>query len=438
MPASTEDYMPKAKPVLLVIFHLLGAAVFLAAELQTDQGSDAPPPSTLTLADARQRALAASPEMQALAAQVHAAEGAHRQARAFANPDLVLETEDFGGSPSLEVASQSTFSISQSVEWFGKRSARVDAARLESEVAARDLARGRRDLSAEVDRKFATLLGAQERAVIAEQNAQTAREVRQAVSSLVTAGEVSPIEEERAQGDEALASVDLANARRDIDLARRALAQLWGEEAPSFSTAAGTLATSAALPDCDAALEAVSTLPDLTRWDAESARQASLVTLASRQALPDLTLSVGMRSYSGQDGSAFVAGVALPIPLLTQFAGAHAEASARQEQSKHDRRAEEVRVRVALLSAHETLSRAVEEAQVLRDEVLPRASKVYEALNEGYRRGKFGLLDLLEARRSLAETRLRYVDALVRLNLADADLRRLLPDDREDPTGAQR
>jgi len=74
---------------------------------------------------------------------------------------------------------------------------------------------------------------------------------------------------------------------------------------------------------------------------------------------------------------------------------------------------------------------------VLRDEVLPRASNVYEALNEGYRRGKFRLLDLLEARRTLAQTRLRYVDALVRLNIANADLRRFLPDDAADAIGAQ-
>jgi cobalt-zinc-cadmium efflux system outer membrane protein len=349
----------------------------------------------------------------------------------------MFEAEDFSGSESLDVTPQSTFAISQSIEWFGKRSARVDAAQLERDVAARDRARGRRDLLAEVDRKFATLLGAQERAAIAEQNAQTAREVTEAVSHLVTAGEVSPIEEARAEADQALASIERANSVRDVDLARRALARLWGEDVPSFSTAAGALATEVALPERDAALAALAELPDLTRWDAEAARQASLVTLAERQALPDLTLSVGARTYSGQDGSAWVAGLAVPIPIFTQFAGARAEASARQEQAAYDRRADEVRIRVEFLSAHETLSRAIEEARALRDEVLPRASKVYEALSEGYRRGKFRLLDLLEARRTLARTRLQYVDALVRLNLADADLRRLIPDDTDDTIGAQ-
>jgi cobalt-zinc-cadmium efflux system outer membrane protein len=428
--------MSKATP-LLVICSLLGPATALAGELQPGGTSDAQPAPALTLTAAREKALAASPGLLALTARVQAAEGASRQARAFANPNLVLEAEDFGGSESLDVTPQNTVSISQSIEWFGKRSARVDAAELEADVAARDLVRDRRDLLAEVDRKFATLLGAQERAAIAEQNVQTAREVTQAVSYLVAAGEVSPIEEARAESDQALASIELANAVRDVDLTRRALARLWGEEVPSFSTAAGTLATTVALPERDAALAALAALPDLTRWDAEAARQASLVTLAQRQALPDLTLSVGARSYSGQDGSAWVAGLALPIPIFTRHAGARAEASARQEQATHDRRADEVRIRVEFLSAHETLARAIDEARALRDEVLPSAAKVYEALNEGYRRGKFRLLDLLEARRTLARTRLQYVEALVRLNIADADLRRLIPDDTEDTIGAQ-
>ncbi len=71
------------------------------------------------------------------------------------------------------------------------------------------------------------------------------------------------------------------------------------------------------------------------------------------------------------------------------------------------------------------LEQSAGEVQRLRDRVVPNAQQIYDALSEGYRRGKFRLLDLLEARRSVASTRLRYVDALVRLNLAKADMDRL-------------
>jgi hypothetical protein len=80
-----------------------------AGELQPENASDAPPAAAITLAQAREKALAASPELQALAAQLLAADGASRQAGAYANPDIVLEVEDFGGGSSLDVASQNTF-----------------------------------------------------------------------------------------------------------------------------------------------------------------------------------------------------------------------------------------------------------------------------------------------------------------------------------------
>ncbi len=423
---------------------LVPFTLFLTVRLLHAGGlpADTPPvprgDGSLTLGEARRNALASSPALQAIEAQLRAADGASRQARAFANPDLLLEAEDFGGDDSLPVTPQRTFSLSQSIEWFGKRSARIAASERGRDVVARDLEKGRRDLLAEVDRAFAALLGAQERLAIAEQNAETAREVTRAVASLVEAGEASPVEAARAESDEALTSIDLGNARRDLELTRRSLASLWGDVAPTFSAAAGSLATIAPLPDRDLALAGLAELPDLTRWDAEIARQASLVTYARRQAIPDLTLSVGTRSLSGSAGRTWVAGLALPIPLFTQLAGARAEAGARQQQAGFERDAEEVRVRTELLAAHTTLSRALDEVRAIRDEVLPKAEKVYDALNEGYRRGKFRLLDLLEARRTLAQTRLRYVDALVRLNLADADLQRLIPNAADDTHGVDR
>ena len=208
----------------------------------------------LTLEEARARALDSAPELRAAAAHLAAVEGALQQARALPNPDLSFEVEDFGGNLPADVPSQQTLSIGQRVEWFGKRSARVEAARLEREVAAFDLARRRRDVGHEVERRFAALLGAQERLAIADESTATAREVRAAVAALVSAGEVSPIEETRVLGDEALAGIDRDGAARDVADAARALSQLWGDATGSTPRAAGRLAQTAPLLDRDAAL----------------------------------------------------------------------------------------------------------------------------------------------------------------------------------------
>jgi outer membrane protein TolC len=47
-------------------------------------------------------------------------------------------------------------------------------------------------------------------------------------------------------------------------------------------------------------------------------------------------------------------------------------------------------------------------------------------VQEGYRRGKFGLLDLIDAGRFLLQIRLEYIDALRSVWVARADLDRLM------------
>ena len=399
------------------------------AALGADPGGlPAPAPeAVLTLAEARQRALAGNPEVLASQAQVRAAEAGLDQARALPNPELSYEVEDFGSTPSADVEKQRTLSLTQVFDPFGKRRARVTAALHDRGVAANDAGGRRLDVLAEVERRFVALLGAQERQAIATEGAATAAQVRSVVAALVQTGEASPIEATRAENEEIIAGVDAATAERDLELAKSALARLWGADRPDFASAAGTLADAVPLPELDVALENLASLPDLARWDEETASLEALQVAARRQPLPDLAFSAGTRWYGG-GGHGYVAGVALAIPVLSTAAGARKEAAVRLEQAALARRGEEVRLRSALRETRATIVRALAEVRVLRGEVLPRARQVYEALDEGYRRGKFRLLDLLEARRALAATRLRLVDALVRLNEARADLRRLLPD----------
>ncbi|MBK8594069.1 MAG: TolC family protein [Holophagales bacterium] len=413
------------------------ASLALVAGISLSASAQAPDPTQakeLTLDDARARALESGPQTRGAAAHLAAAEGALVQARALPNPDLTFEIEDFGGNLPADAPSQRTLSIGQRVEWFGKRSARVAAARFGRDVAALDLARHRRDVEHEVARRFAALLGAQERLAIAEESTATAREVRSAVTALVSAGEVSPIEETRVAGDEALAGIERDAAARDVADAARALAQLWGVATGPTLRATGFLARSAPLPGNDAAPAGVAEparlaeLPDLARWDAEIARLEALGTLARREPLPDVTLTAGTRSFSGTGQRTWVTGVSLPLPVLTTGTGARSEAAARLEQARQERRADEARLTASLRTAEEARRHTAREVRILEETVLPNARLVYDAIGEGYRRGKFRLLELLEARRNLASVRLRAIDARTRLTLALADVFRLTPE----------
>lgn len=390
------------------------------------RASDAQGAPPLVLEAARERALRDNPLLKAAAAQLLASDGAVKQAGALSNPQLEAQAEDFGGDLPRWGQSQTTYSVTQALEPWGQRSLRTGAARGTRDATAQEVQMRTLDLLAEVDRRFTLVLGAQERVAIAQENLATAREVTETVAALVKAGEVSPIEENRAGSDESLSYLGLQSAKRELELSRIALAQLWGLDQPDFGPAEGALDKAVAFPP-ETDLASLDALPDVLRMTAETRGLEAGLALAKRSRWPSLALNAGWRRYAETGMHGYVAGVAFSVPLFDRNAGAIREASFKLERGKWEREAERLRIRGAYRAARASLSSAAEEAATVRDQVLPRARQVYEAMNEGYRRGQFRLLDLLEARRSLAAARLSTVDALVRLGLAQADLGRFAP-----------
>lgn len=414
-------------------------ALALAAMAALAQPAPAPAPgeAALTLGEARALALRDNPGLRAAEAGWRASQGAARQAGSLLNPSLELAREDFGGGGVAEQrAPQESLALSQTLRIGGKRQAAREAAGSASEAALEEVRLVRLEVLAQVDRDFADLLGAQERARIAAEDAGTALEMVRAVEALVEAGEVSPIEVSRAQNEADLAQVDLRAAERGVETARVRLARTLGQQSPRFSRAGGELLQEVPVPEEAEVLGRLQGLPDLTRWDAETRRLDAELSLAKRAPLPDPTLSFGMRRYTTTGEKAYFAGIALPLPLFDQNRGAVIEASSRLDQGRLARRAEELRLRTEAAEALSALSRAAAEVGALRGHIVPGAERIYGAVNEGYLRGKFGLLDLLEARRSLASSRVRLVDALVALNQAKADLDRLTATPPPDPNGA--
>jgi cobalt-zinc-cadmium efflux system outer membrane protein len=58
--------------------------------------------------------------------------------------------------------------------------------------------------------------------------------------------------------------------------------------------------------------------------------------------------------------------------------------------------------------------------------VVQGAQSAFDAANEGYRAGKLGFLDVLDAQRILFEAKAKYIDALAAYHSAKADVERLL------------
>lgn len=116
----------------------------------------------------------------------------------------------------------------------------------------------------------------------------------------------------------------------------------------------------------------------------------------------------------------------LPIPVFDRDQGTILEARYRLARAGEERRSAEVRVLTELGATYAEPSSAFTEATTLQTDVLPGAQSAFEAFSEGYRQGKFGFLDVLDAQRTLFEARGRYLEALTDYHRAVADMERLI------------
>jgi len=421
-----------AVPALLVTAILSGAtggaaAGQVAGEAAAPLSGSSPglTGSLLSLSEARERALEMSPELRSAQSDAAAAAGALRQAGAWANPEFEVEAEEFGGDQPGWDRAEVTWSLSQRLELFGTRGARTRAARHGRSAAVYSADASRLDLLAEVDRRFAQALVAQSRIESLEATDSLAAEAVRAVTALVDAGEESPIEVDRTEGERVLVASRLQSARFEHVRALRSLAQLWGSLEPDFSGVEGSLEIVGDLPDRDSLFAAVRDLPDLQRAEADVRRAEAEVSLSARTRLPDVVFRGGLKRFQETDEHSYVIGLTLSLPLLDRGGGALDEARARLSQARAEQEATRSHIALARATAYDALATALQTSRNLREGSLLRAQAVHESVQEGYRRGKFRLLDLIDARRFLLEARLEYLDALHAVWSARADLERL-------------
>lgn len=382
--------------------------------------------SALTLADALALALTRNPDLAGAAWNVQAGGARVTQAGLFPNPQAGLTVEDFAGTGARSGVRQAetTLRLGQPIELGGKRSARVNEALRDRDLTVWDYEQLRLDVVSATTSAFIVVLGAQERVTLADQTVQLGEESVTSVGRLVTAGREPSAEATRAELALAAARIDRAQAQRDLDTARQSLAALWGA-APEFGRAEGRLHEPEALPLLDDLSPLLSRNPDVTRWASELAQRQAAVELAEANAIPNLTVEAGYRRYEDSDGSGFVFGASVPLPILNRNQGAIAEARHQLAAAKEAQRAAEVRARTALTQAFTELAAAHREVTALRQTILPAATRAFESINAGYIEGRYRYLDVLDAQRTLIANRERLVRALTEHRQALVRIERL-------------
>jgi cobalt-zinc-cadmium efflux system outer membrane protein len=389
----------------------------------------------ITLRQALALAFARNPDLAASSWEVRSGDPRILQAGLLPNPELGVEFENFLGSePSRNFETlESTLSIGQLVELGGKRAARIKLASSEKEVSIWEYEAKRADVAAEVAKAFVEVLSAQDRLTLAEEFSRLAKEVLSAVAGRVEAGKISPVEETKASVALSIAGIDLERARLAIEGARKRLAATWGSAKPVFSKAVGQLDRLTPIPPPEVLADRISRNPDVARWAAEMEQRKATLAQERANRIPDVTISGGVRRSREANDTSFVFGAAVPLPLFHRNQGKILESQYRISKAERERDAAGNKVLAALSDAYQALAAGYAEASTLMSTVLPGAQSAFEATSEGFRQGKFGYLEVLDAQRTLFEARGRYVESLGAYHKAAADTERLVGGELGEP-----
>lgn len=410
-------------------FRVFGALCATLVIAQASPASSQAPPvqgqknGALTLPRALQEAAKASPRLAVADRNIGMADGRRQQANTLPNPSVGFEVDNFAPGPTNNVGgAETTLMLSQLIELGGKRDARVSAALGDYDAARWEREAARLELLSETTIAFVEAVSAHRRVGLLERQAAALEKLVPLMQRRVDAGASSPSEVSRTQAAVGTTRLERERARLALAIAKRELTALMGRDVPDFVTVSGDFGRIVRPAPFENLVKAIDDNPQLMRWTAIRAQRDGDLLVARLKPIPDVTASVGWRYYSENSESAIRLGVSMPIPVLDRNRGAIREAQENAQKVHAERAVNRLKLIAVVAKAHDTASSQLQQLDLLRKTILPAARQTVSVIEAGYGQGRFTVLEILDAYRTLADAELMEHDALASFHTAVATI----------------
>lgn len=360
-----------------------------------------------TLEQAIQMALEKSPTLGASSARLSAASATRSAAGALPNPALSIEAENIYGDGAYDGLDNAevTYGVSQLIELPGKRSSRMRIADAEKDNAHFASDSVMLDLIRDITIAFAEVAAAQQEVSILEEGQDLATEVRDSVLAKVQAGKEPPIQKNKAEIELSSSKIALDRAYRNLTAKKQALASLMGGEVRDLLVNIDSLPEPKQPESFEIYRERLAKTPDIMSLRAGIERAKAGLSLERANAVPDPTINVGVRDFREDNSQAFVVGLSIPIPVFNMNRAGIERANHDLAAVSLDEQSARLSFETSLTELYGNYANAYSEAIALKTSVLPGAEEAFRFARDGYDAGKFSYLEVLDAQRTLFETR---------------------------------
>ncbi|MGE0158216.1 MAG: TolC family protein [Gemmatimonadales bacterium] len=396
----------------------------VAVALSRGLSAQRPPADTLslTLAEARARAVEANHDLRAASWRPVAARGDLRSARLLRfNPEVLFESRTTADG----FTSRYEGEVGLEVEVAGQAGLRGGAAEASMEAASSTLSDVGRRLLAEVAFAYYGLAAAEKRFALVSEIGRSNEQLLEAVQTQLAEGELSVLEANLATIETARARARALEATGARTTAALELERLIGMEPSGAVRTRGSADADFAKPTgSEAALlaQALADRPDLRAAESEVERARDEARLVRREAFPNLRIAGLVTRDDPSLDPRFGVSFGIELPLFNRSQGLTDRRNAEIAEAEEGRRSAELRVRTQVENALRAFESARAETELLEAELLQPIRQNSALLEIAYREGKMDLTSLLLVRNQLLDAELSYWDAWERRARAYADL----------------
>jgi cobalt-zinc-cadmium efflux system outer membrane protein len=373
-----------------------------------------PKEKSLTLDQCVTIALQQNPLLLSSQEQYRASLARISQAKALPQPSLNFDSDLQRKLFNFKDSGESYFGFSQTIEFPGKRLVRGKIAARESDEILSEIELLKLDIIFQVKQAFYGLLLAQEKLRYAQQDLELTEDFLNKAELKLSAGEIAKVEVLRARVEASKAANAVKVAQNEQRLAAAVLNFLLARKKYDPLEIQGELKRSFIKLDVEELRQrAFSFRPEIKRVGFALERETLIKKQGYMSYLPDFDLGIARHRLLGEQ-TTWDFTIAFPIPLFfwQPKKGEIAEAEANIESLKREEDHLKNTISLEVEEAYMNALTASNQIKLFEEDILTQAEEVYNMFLFSFQEGEIGGIELIEARRSLIESRQAYADAL--------------------------
>ena len=380
----------------------------------------------LSLAQALQRTLQQSPELQLYPYQQRINDAAAITAGQRPNPELDIELADVlgTGESSGVKSAELTLSLSQLIELGDKRQKRLELTKWQSKLTEQQYQLDKVDALAGTMRSFLQLLHQQALLRWTEQKIANEQQALEAAKQRAQAGNVTDADLSRLELRVLQSRMELKSLLAEKRVNLRLLASHWAQ-APDFDAVSGDLTLLPTLPSLADVLTQLQQAPELQWWLTQNRLLESQLQLAKALGQADLTIGAGIRRNQQSKNNALVLQLSMPLTLENPNQGAILATQAATEQAQLQQQHNMRQLQLQTERSYLQLTQFSEQIRDYQNAVIPLAQQVLDQMLTGYQQGLFDMTDLLSAQQEILLAKRTLIDLHYALHLQLLELERL-------------